>query len=1201
MKSFSFKRSLAVLSACLLQAAGASAAVVITTPPQPAVVPDGAKITFTVVASSDSIPPKPLTYIWRKQGVTDPVKAESTSNQFVIAAAKNTDEGAYFVTVKEAGSSGPGSFLNSAPAGVVVNVRPKILVNPTAPATIPTANTSTNVPLSVTLTPESEGPFTYKWQMKSGSTYNDVFVESDIATLTHTFTIANVELADAGIYRVQVSNASNILANSKDLTLKVNSAPTIVTNLPTSFTVTHGSSGTLKVVAGGTAPFTYQWFKKSNTGGTFEPISKATKSSLSIKGTDVETAGLAEGPGKYLVQIRNTFSPTDSPTVSGEVDVVVIRKPKIVTQPAKQTAVVMTSAKEVNLSVVMDTTGNPGTLLYQWYKDGKIIQETTNPTAITSTLSFPLPTGATWSDRGSYRVVVRNAVGSVTSSTAVLTIVSPPIITSQSPPNVFGQVGGSVKLSVVATGTTPLTYAWYFRTPTGTFNFDAAPLSKSATLTVSKLSNTNHRGYYVCRVKNAPKGLTGPDAGAIGQVDSTAIYVQADEAPKITTKLAVLAYKPSVAPTPKIPADPTHKLHLTLTVSGTNRLADAGDDKANPMTYKWFKNKVLIPGATTNEYIVNGPTSADTGSYTCEASNFVGKVLSSALAIIVSSPPTIVTHPVDVTGTEEATIQMSVTATGLGTLKYQWQKYDESVSSYISVAEKNVSGKTSAKMSIGSSSVINAGTYRCVVSNEYGSTNSDDADVQVDLIPAPVIGPVPGVSTVAFHPQVARAGEKVRIYGQNLNYPATVKFGSQQVASGSVVYEPLTSSLLVTVPNNAPTTADTITVTTRGKLSTSLGGGTFTTTPTSENPGFRMTNLYENGTLVAPLNGIFATNATILTPTSTGALKYGDNFYSGNLAGEVIYTLKVPVPSFVSFTCDGLYADDFASVDIGMAILEETVPGIATRFVGPDGVTEYGAPRTSAVAGSPSEAISFVTTRNDTDLLIFVYGNPTTVLGMVRFGPFVLGYNSIPTKLSSNVTATVPYAPKTKVSLGAGDWQSTDAIGMTTESAPDSEGSPTVRVGGEGSSKEPVQLWSDAVDAVSGSSQAVASFRMSLEGTAEGDDQFSWQITSSTGKPLGAFWVDAATGEMKIVEPDGTVHESIQHMTPGGGAHRFEFQVDTAGRSWVGYIDGIQITEPVALPADAKFGSIYSVWDLGADGKASGSSMLFSDFVVEGR
>jgi hypothetical protein len=330
-------------------------------------------------------------------------------------------------------------------------------------------------------------------------------------------------------------------------------------------------------------------------------------------------------------------------------------------------------------------------------------------------------------------------------------------------------------------------------------------------------------------------------------------------------------------------------------------------------------------------------------------------------------------------------------------------------------------------------------------------------------------------------------------------------------------------------------------------------------------------------------------------------LKYGDNFYSGNLAGEVIYTLKVPVPSFVSFTCDGLYADDFASVDIGMAILEETVPGIATRFVGPDGVTEYGAPRTSAVAGSPSEAISFVTTRNDTDLLIFVYGNPTTVLGMVRFGPFVLGYNAIPTKLSSNVTATVPYAPKTKVSLDAGDWQSTDAIGMTTESAPDSEGSPTVRVGGEGSSNEPVQLWSDAVDAVSGSSQAVASFRMSLEGTAEGDDQFSWQITSSTGKPLGAFWVDAATGEMMIVEPDGTVHESIQHMTPGGGAHRFEFQVDTAARTWVGYIDGIQITEPVALPADAKFGSIYSVWDLGADGKASGSSMLFSDFVVEGR
>ena len=64
---------------------------------------------------------------------------------------------------------------------------------------------------------------------------------------------------------------------------------------------------------------------------------------------------------------------------------------------------------------------------------------------------------------GSYRVIVSNAVGVVTSAVATLTVLSSPVITVQ-PQSQSVAVSNDATFTVTATGTAPLTYRWFFNT-----------------------------------------------------------------------------------------------------------------------------------------------------------------------------------------------------------------------------------------------------------------------------------------------------------------------------------------------------------------------------------------------------------------------------------------------------------------------------------------------------------------------------------------------------------------------------------------------------------------------------------------------------------------------------------------------------------------------------------------------------------------
>lgn len=154
--------------------------------------------------------------------------------------------------------------------------------------------------------------------------------------------------------------------------------------------------------------------------------------------------------------------------------------PTITTEPSSTSTTVGGSA---TFSVVATGTG---TLSYQWYKGA-----VGSGTAISGATSASYTVSdATTASAGTYYVIVTNTAGSDTSAAATLTVNSvAPGITTQ-PTSQTVEVGASAAFTVVASGTSPLTYQWYK---------DDASLSAgaAATYSISSAALTHAGSYYV--------------------------------------------------------------------------------------------------------------------------------------------------------------------------------------------------------------------------------------------------------------------------------------------------------------------------------------------------------------------------------------------------------------------------------------------------------------------------------------------------------------------------------------------------------------------------------------------------------------------------------------------------------------------------------------------------------------------------------
>jgi hypothetical protein len=163
--------------------------------------------------------------------------------------------------------------------------------------------------------------------------------------------------------------------------------------------------------------------------------------------------------------------------------------PSIVQQPQ---SLVVAEGSPAQFCVVAGTTTAPA---YQWYKNGSALSSQTS-----EKLTFA---SAQTSDSGNYTVVINNASGgSITSAVAVLTVVVPPVISSQ-PQGQTNVAGSNVTFSVTATGGV-LSYQW---------KFNGSPIAgaTSSTLTITNIQPANS-GTYTVMVTNVAGMVTSDPA-----------------------------------------------------------------------------------------------------------------------------------------------------------------------------------------------------------------------------------------------------------------------------------------------------------------------------------------------------------------------------------------------------------------------------------------------------------------------------------------------------------------------------------------------------------------------------------------------------------------------------------------------------------------------------------------------------------------
>jgi hypothetical protein len=164
--------------------------------------------------------------------------------------------------------------------------------------------------------------------------------------------------------------------------------------------------------------------------------------------------------------------------------------PLIVAPPADQTVHFGQSAQFASTAI------GTGPLTFQWQFNGSNLTDNARISGSqSSTLTIA---GAQLSDAGTYLLVVTN-VFSATSAGAVLTVLVPPLITTQ-PTNQTVLPGSSATFTVTATGTAPLSYKWYF-------NSTVLTNATNATLALNNVQTTN-AGIYYAVVSNAAGSVT---------------------------------------------------------------------------------------------------------------------------------------------------------------------------------------------------------------------------------------------------------------------------------------------------------------------------------------------------------------------------------------------------------------------------------------------------------------------------------------------------------------------------------------------------------------------------------------------------------------------------------------------------------------------------------------------------------------------
>jgi polygalacturonase/PKD repeat protein len=265
------------LTQILVQLTATPVAPFIATQPQNQYVSSGSNTTFTFVPNGTL----PLFYQWFYN--TNSSLAYATNATLTLTNVQLATQGAYSVLVSNAYGSVTSAVANLS----VTNVAPFIITDLQNQTVIP-GQTAT-----FTIVASGSQPLSYQWYENT----NTVLV----GATNSSFTLTDVQPADAGTYSVIVSNPVGTVGSSNAvLTVNTNPVAPLFLTQPASTSVMLGMTASFNATVIGTTPITYQWLVNSS------PILGATSSNLTIPNVQWTNAGT------YTLVASNSIGTTSS-------------------------------------------------------------------------------------------------------------------------------------------------------------------------------------------------------------------------------------------------------------------------------------------------------------------------------------------------------------------------------------------------------------------------------------------------------------------------------------------------------------------------------------------------------------------------------------------------------------------------------------------------------------------------------------------------------------------------------------------------------------------------------------------------------------------------------------------------------------------------------------------------------------------------
>ena len=381
----------------------------------------------------------------------------------------------------------------------------------------------------------------------------------------------------ATIFTVAVADSVGATSN-KTFSLTVNGAPAAVAGQTiTAKALTVGASAgafTPLPVTGGTGAITYSVIPALPTGLSLDPSTGA------IAGT----AASAAAASVYAI------TATDSLGAKTSLALTLVVNPVPAAVATVPNSVLLVNVPGAVFAPVTVTGGTPpyAYAISPALPTGLALSTSTGALSGTPTVASTLAT---------YNVTATDASGATASATFTLKVNVAPAITAQPSANPFYVLGGTLNLSVVASGTPAPTYQWRNAGTAITGNASAT----TANLTITGLQLTDAGNYEVV-VTNEVVSVTSNPA-------TVAVYV----APTLTTQPG----------------------NQTITAGGTATFTAAASGTPAP-TLQWQRNGVPLSGATAPILTLTGVPLNGGGAITVVATNPGGSATSNAATLTVS-------------------------------------------------------------------------------------------------------------------------------------------------------------------------------------------------------------------------------------------------------------------------------------------------------------------------------------------------------------------------------------------------------------------------------------------------------------------------------------------------------------------------------------------------------------------------------------